>query len=451
MTGMWNFNLKRVSALWLGLTAVSLAADVSLTDGNKLTGEFQGMDESGTVTLVSPLSSEPLLLNGKSVLGVDFGVEETSPAALPDQRIELVNGDVLPMEAVALDGKTLTVASADLGTLKIPKTAVDSIQLGVVPERVAFANKPSFDGWSRGATKGRNWRLDGKGFQVDGSGSLSRKVDLPEKFIMRFDLNWKNNPRFWVFFADPLEPKNKKVNRYRLEISQANVSLKRESSDDIKFTQIAIIPRSDLRFEGDSVSIEIRMDRSRGLIHLYVNGELEGRYTDPVPNIPDSSGITFGSGAPRGDFQTISNFKILEWDDRGDRHRAEKRGEGKSDALIGRFGERFGGKLTMIQKSQDGSVFTFKSDFQEKPIELPAEEVSVVFLAQDGRVPDPVDDEALVLRLKGEGSIQVSSCVFTDELVKVTHPLLGEMELNRESVIALEKRQRPEPKSRRPR
>lgn len=434
---MWNFNLMKPVALWLGLAVSALGTDFFLKDGNKLTGEFMGFDENGTITLVSPVASKPLLVNVDSLVEIDFGVVEDSGNVLPDQRIELVNGDILPMEVDALQSGELNVSSEDLGALSIPEKLVSSIQLGIVPERIVYKAGRDFQGWKRDGSGGRNWSVGDNGYKVKGAGEISRTVDLPEKFIIRFVFNWSDNPRFWFHFADPLEDSRERVNRYRLEISQANLSLKRESTGAAKFTQIAIVNRSKDRFKGDAVNVELKVDRTRGAIHMYVNGELEGRYSDPVPEIPDSNGIAFVSAAPNGNSQTVANFQISEWDDRGDRHRAEERGDDQSDALIGRFGERFGGTLTGIEKGGDGAVYTFKSDFQEDAISLPEEEVSVVFLAPESAAPDVGDSNGLILNLRGGGKIQVNSCVFSGNKVSVVHPLLGQMELSRSSVISL--------------
>ena len=50
-----------------------------------------------------------------------------------------------------------------------------------------------------------------------------------------------------------------------------------------------------------------------------------------------------------------------------------------------------------------------------------------------------------VLRLRGEGSLRVTSCLFTEETVSAVHPLLGPLNFRRDGIVAME-RTDPKPK-----
>jgi hypothetical protein len=138
---------------------------------------------------------------------------------------------------------------------------------------------------------------------------------------------------------------------------------------------------------------------------------------------------------------------ILDWDDRGDRHQSEERGDGKLDSLIGRYGERFGGNLESIRAVGASTVYVFKSDFQREPLELPEEEVSTLFLGGQGKPSKSTTTGGLILGLRGQGSMRVSSCVLVGASVKVEHPLLGSLEFGREGISSLERILIPKEKS----
>ncbi len=418
------------------------AADISLTGDDTLTGDLVAMDASGTITLVSPVSGKPLLIKGDSVKSVNFGVAKES-AAVPDQRVELINGDVLPVQVNGLDDAMLLVGSADLGNFSIPREIVDSVLLGVVPERPVFLGKNSDDGWNRDSGGARNWEIRNGRYVATGQGTISRDIDLPEKFLLRFTLDWAAHPNFRMFFAGPSKSPGERANRYYLQFAGSGFEIRRESMGKNRFTPIVLLSRTPEQFPGSSVKVEIRVDRSNGAIHLYLNGELEGRYTDPIPDIPAGGHISLTSQAPQESEQTVSDFEILEWDDRGDRHRSEDRGDRKTDSLIGRYGERFGGNLTGIKKGENGTVYLFKSDFQEDVIELPEREVSTVFFASENEETKHGEFEGLILRLRGGGEMRVSACEFGEKTVKAVHPLLGEMELARAGITSMERREIP--------
>lgn len=442
MIGMSISDLARLAAASMGLALTAIAADVSLVGDDKLTGDLLGMDGSGTITLVSPISEKPILVNGDRVKSVDFGVAEDI-ITVPDQRVELVNGDILPVQVQGLTDAMLLASSADLGDFSIPRELVDSVLLGVVPERPVFRGKDSADGWKRDSGGARNWEIQKNNYLATGQGMISRDIDLPEKFILRFALDWDAHPNFRMFFAGPSKSPGVRANRYFLQFAGSGFEIRRETMGKTRYTPIVLLRRTPNQFPGSSLKVEIRVDRSIGAVHLYLNGQLEGRYTDPIPDIPDGGHIALISQASKQSQQTVSDFEILEWDDRGDRHRSEDRGDRKTDSLIGRFGERFGGNLTSIRKGEGGTVYFFKSDFQEAVIELPEQEVSTVFFASEDEGTKHEQLEGLILRLRGGGEMRVSACEFGEKTVKAIHPLLGEMELDRAGITSLERREIP--------
>ena len=442
MIGMSISDLSALAAVMLGLSISAYAADVSLVGDGKLTGEVVSMDSSGTITLASPVSQHPLLVNGARVESVNFGLEDAK-FPLPDQRVELINGDVLPVQVDGLDETMLQVSSSDLGSFGIPRKMVDSIRLGMVPERVVYEGHDSASGWIRDSGGARNWEIKDGQYLATGQGTISRELALPEKFILRFQLNWQAHPNFRMYFAGPATQPNEQANRYYLQFSGSGFEIRRELMAKSRYTPIVLLSRTPEDFPDGKLVVELRVDRTTGLLQLSLNGQIEGRYLDPVPEIPSGGMITMVSQAPQDSEQSVTNLEILEWDDRADRHRSEDRGDTKLDALIGRFGERFGGSLAQIRKDDSGAVYLFKSDFQKDLIELPEEEVSTIFFASpEGKRKKP-KAEGLILRLRGGGDMRVSTCEFGQNKVTAIHPLLGEVSIDRAGITSLERKNIP--------
>jgi hypothetical protein len=329
----------------------------------------------------------------------------------------------------------------------IPRDAVASLQLGIIPQKMLYAGSDSFEGWERKEGESRAWEIQEGGFAATGVGVISRDANLPDKFIIRFSMNWKNHPNFQFRFAEPMGKGSKHPDSYFLSFSPSGLGLYRASAKKGRDTPIALFGRQPGQFQGNSMDIEIRSDRSRGLIEVRIDGVLEGRYTDPLPDIPDGTGIMLSNRSSRDDGLNIGGIEVLAWDDRGDRHRGEQRGDGKADSLIGRYGERFGGRLSGIRTEAGATLYLFKSDFQKEMLELPEEEVSTVFLGGEGKRPSLADSEGLILGLRGKGELRVSSCVFGDATVKVIHPLLGAMEIDRAGIASLVRREIPKAKA----
>ncbi|MEP2777680.1 MAG: hypothetical protein ABJQ29_09220 [Luteolibacter sp.] len=419
------------------------AADISLSDGCTLTGELSAMDAAGTITLVSPLSEKPLLLLGKMVKHVGFKNTATGASDIPGQRVELINGDVLPVTIQSLDDAGMKVSSPDMGEVWVPRDLIASIQLGVFAERLIYSGGNNLDGWEQQSGQ-QPWTAEDGGLLAEGSGNLTREVEMPEKFILRFRLEWSQQPNFRLAFADTAPGEGGISDRYYFDFNGAGLSLYRDSKALHKSKPIMMLGRAADRFSGNSLQVEIRGDLGRGLLHLYLDGILEGRFTDPLPDVPRGSGLTLTNRAPQNSNQRISGIQVAEWDERSDRHRSEERGDGSSDAMIGRYGERFGGRLVAIRKEGDSTVYEFKSDFQKEPLLLPESEVSTVFFAgEDEESAATGGSDGLILRLRGNGELKLASCVFGAETVKAKHPLLGALELERTGITALEKRDIP--------
>ena len=437
MTGIWNFSPARAAAIAAMFVLPASAADISLSNGSKLTGDLLAMDGEGTITLESPNSDSPLMLVGEMVSYVGF-TSTAATADLPGQRVELINGDILPVSIRKLDDQAMTVMSPDMGELRIPRSLLSSVQLGVFEERLVYAGGEDLSGW-KDKGNAESWTPANGRLVAQNSGTLTREVKLPEKFVIRFTLQWSQQPNFRLTFADPNPKRTNKVDRYYFDVNGSNISILRDSKNLRSAKPIMILGRSANRFRANLVDVEIRGDLSRGLLHLYLNGELEGRFTDPYPEgIPAGSGLSITNRAPESSQQMISNIEIAEWDERSDRHRGEDRGDGSSDAIIGKYGERFGGKLTSISEEGGMRIYEFKSDFQKEPLRVPESEVSTVFFAGDMTYPE--NESGLMLRLRGSGMLTLGSCIFGEDMVEAKHPLLGEIQVKRDGITALEKR-----------
>ena len=422
------------------LTAgAATGADLTLRGKGKLSGEFVSMGGDGVITLLSPISKEALKVDAGAVEKVDFGVAGFS-VELPNQRIHLVNGDVIPARVMSLDGGRMVVDSPHLGELEIPRGAVDSIKLGISPEKLVYSGPNGFKRWNKESGGSDGWEFKEKRMVASGNGVVTSGFELPDEFLIRFRCEWSGSPHLGIAFADTLEKTGREANRYLLEFSDAGFQLQRESPGKRRPIPIALLGRKPSEFAGRAVEIEIRVDRARGRLHLYLDGKLEGRYTDPIPDLPEGSGISLISKNRGRGTQSVGWLEIAEWDEETDRYRSEERGDTGEDSLIERYGARFSGRLESIKPLGEVMVYRFKSDFQKQALELPEKEVSVVFMksVSGGRSVD--DFEGLVLRLEGAGELKVGACEFAGDRAFIRHSLLGEVTLERSAIRVMERR-----------
>ena len=430
-----------------GLGGPLVADELALGGGARLTGTVRAITETGVVELASDLAPDPVLLKAGAVAKIDFSSTGAVPPP-PPAVVELTNGDLLPATLEALDEHQLTVVSPEAGRLVIPRETLKSLQLGIQRHRVVYAGPRNLDEWTHGELEAKNWVFERDGLLANGPATASLTLPLPQQFILRLTLKWqpKQTPNFQVFFADPLKAKGESCDRYYLQFGGAGVELKREASHGKHFNTIVQLNRNPNLYPDHQLQIELRVDRKAARLQLFLNGEPEGEFVDPIPAVPDGSGISLVCNPPNGSSQEICGLEILELDDARGRHHAEERGDPQIDSLISREDDRWGGHLMDIRQTDAGQVFRFSSGTRNELLEIPAADVSTVFFSTMAETPPAQAPHPFVLRLRWGGALRVASCQFHDEVVAASHPLLGQLNLRREGVVTME-RLEPKPKT----
>jgi hypothetical protein len=429
----------------LALAALCCASGLSADEvtlagsASRLTGTVRAIDEAGLIELSSTLSPGPVFLKGEAVDKVTFGIAGAA-ARPPTAEIELTNGDRLPAEIESLDDEKLSILSPDAGRLEIPRAALASMHVGVQRRKVVYAGPKALDEWTGLDGELKNWTYEQGKLIASGTGNAVRKLKLPEQFILRFTLSWqqKTVPNFKIHFADPLKPLGEAADRYFLQFAGAGMEIKRESSKGKRYNTLVQLNRTPNQYPDQQLQVEIRVNRKTARLRLFLNGEPEGEFADPIPDLPTGSAIVLSCITQNGTSQEISGIEVLELDDSHRRHRAEDRGDPKNDSLINRDDERSGGKLLEIRTTDQGRVFRFKSDFQNDPLEVPETEVSTVFFAAK-EAKATAADPSFMLRLRGDGLLGVTSCRISEQSLVAEHPLLGKLEFRREGVVSLER------------
>lgn len=431
--------ISKILPAFLLLPVVPLTADDLLLSGGEshLTGEVRSIEPSGVVELVSPLSPEPLALSGGAVRKVTFA---TTPRDEPEPEglLELANGDRLPVRVrrMADDGR-LDVESPDLGALEIPRDSVRTLQVGVRGPQTLYRGPNSLGEWTEGDGDPKNWTFRGARLRSEGRARAAADLELPRDFVLKFTLGWEQTPNFQVSFADPGGTGEKARDRYYLQFGRAGMEIKRESSQGERYNTIVVLNRTPDQYPDRRIEVELCVSRTTSRILLYLNGEPEGTFADPISPAPSGGGVGFTSNASDGQNQEVRSIEVHEFDDSHRRHHSEDRGEPGADSMISRDDERWTGRLLEIVARKRGPLFRFKSDFQEAPIELEEDEVSTVFLATGSGDDEQADASPFVLKVRGGGSLRVASCRFADGWVEAEHPLLGDIRFAKGSVLEM--------------
>lgn len=436
---MTRFIRRTGLALLSACPCLGFADKVTLEDGAaRLSGRVRAIDAAGALELESPLSPEPLRIKPGQFRKAEFDAAGEASAAT-GTLLELANGDVLPVEVESFDDRVLVARSPVAGRLEVPRAAMGTLQLGVGLPRTVFRGPGPADGWLGGSD---DLRIDDEGMVSTGLTSAAREIGLPECFVLRFTLTWqlRQTPSFLVFFADPLKPKGERSDRYRFVFNSGGIEIKRLSATGNQHRSLLQLNRRPDQYPQRELKVEIRVDRKASRLQLFLNGEPENPVADPLQPPPSGSGLVFECNASERSPHTVRDIEVLELQEAGVRHRSEDRGEDLTkDSLVSRDEDRWTGRLLGIRKAETGLVYRFQGEGEEQPLEIPAEEVSTVFLASGGPADAAPAATPFVLRLRGDGRLRVRSCAFDAASASVSHPLLGELRLDRGNILALER------------
>lgn len=424
------------------LTATAVADVVQLDSGNtELTGELIAINSDGIMELRSPLSEQPLKLRSDKLDSAQF---PPSPHASPPAPIvlQLINGDLLTAEKVnSLDDQQLVVTSQDAGEVIIPRNTLESARFGIRPQRILFGKENNADEWVNEMEERENWRIKKNSFMARGKAAASHDIDLPDDFSISFTLEWKDDlqPDMDLLIA---KSNDKASGNYRLAINRSGIQIFREYDD--KRHILAQMRRTSNQFPENRMNIEIKLLRKERRVDLWLNGQLETRVADPVATPPNGNRITIQCNNPTGTWQTISNLQVAEYQNTHARQLAEERGDLKSDIIITRDEDRWGGNLLAITPSADSNILLFKSDFLNEPMEVPQSEVSTLRFA---RKPEahPTVAGTYTLKLHGLATLQCTDCTINNGSLTITHPLLGQLHLPTASISKITRIPAPDP------
>lgn len=438
------FQTVKRSTLILACLLPVHADEVRLADGSRLSGTVTAMTPAGQVSLSSPLAFEPFQLRADRLRRLQFSQDKKSTDD-HDAMLVLTNGDQFACDLRGIDEDSIQVETSFAGLLDIPRDRVSTAQLGVRPRKLIYRGPDNEAGW----TVRNGWKFSGKRFETDGNGTLSRSFDTPGSFALRFRLTWRSTPNIQIYFADDMLETTGKADRYHLSFDSSGFQLKRQQSgDNFPNKDMQAIRREPASFPESKVDVELRVDRALALVHVYLNGEFEGKYADPLKSAPTGQGVMFLSKIGGDDSMVIDNIEVREWDAAADRHRSETRGDETKDVVITRSSDRSTGSIIGLRDGKDGQVVLYKSPHYPEPMELPASEVSTLFFARPEN-PPVVPQPPMLLGLRNRGSLGVTGCAFEGDVIKADHPLLGNLAIRRNSVSHLERAaetdQKPEP------
>ena len=135
-------------------------------------------------------------------------------------------------------------------------------------------NGPSgLDGWTSGdGDVSKNWEFKQRSFISKGNGSIARKIEMPEKVKLSFNIAWKGTPYFKKAFLSSSSRDSYSNRGYALQVQQSYISLNRTGADHQRSDLYSQNFRSLL--EQENATFELYLDRRpEGMNAIFVDGK----------------------------------------------------------------------------------------------------------------------------------------------------------------------------------
>ncbi|MEN8695519.1 MAG: hypothetical protein ACN4GG_09675 [Akkermansiaceae bacterium] len=401
---------------------------VALKNGDYFTGKISGLSD-GLIQLVSPHSETPLQIVSDELKELTFAPVLASDTPKHRHLVNLRNGDSIPGDVTALDGKAVTLHTWFAGDLVIQRALIESVFFEAAPQRLVYKGPDEITEWQQDS----GWSWDDHTYRASGSGNLSRDLQLSEDFIVSFDLSWRNTPSFRFHFCTDAQTGDDNSDGYYLELTSQGFALNRvipDGGNGKAATQRlgGPITRAN-EFKMNKVRVEIRVSRSQKTIYFYLNGDYAGQYSDPNPTAPRGTNIIFNSRSSTSRQYTIDAIEIREWDSVTRRLNREKQVEDEADTLATDEGDLFTGVIHSRQVKDGRPFYQMKISLSERPFLIPEDRCSVLYFTK-GEPTDPQQSPYQLSLITG-GTLSLSEISLGDKSMSAKHPWLGELILDR--------------------
>lgn len=342
---------------------------VLLADGSLLRGHPEGGAGEDKVTWKLKAVEAPLTLPLSAM--VEMRLPGKTAPERPDvyqARVRLTNGDLLLGPLTGLSETHLEIDTWHAGVLRLKRTMVSDLEI-VAPSEAIYVGPTDFESWVKTPDKGA-WKMEGGALVSSAGAIVARKVELPAKCRISFDLGWSGSLRCRVLFFSDKGATAQPDNCYDVVCQRRFIYLRKRwltgESGGSRIVGQGTIPALA---ENEEAQLDFYFDRDAGTIGLYVNREKVMVWTDQEPKVG-----AFGNWFHliSEDFYPlrVSRIRMSEWNGElpADVVPAEEapNWKGTEDGVQLQDGTLLSGELRAIREG----VFRIHSDGQEKDVPI---------------------------------------------------------------------------------
>lgn len=432
MTMLKSTTFLALSLFWIAQSGMAASDTLTLQNKDTIKGQVTAIDQ-GIVHLLSPLSTESLHFKSEQMSSIIFENETADVTAQHAGLVQLHNGDRFSGDLRELTENSITFDTWYAGSLNIPRRDIASLYLGVNPQELLYQGPNGLAGWE----EINGWDFEENELISTGIGLISRKVGLPDQYIVTITLGSQNNPNCVIHIGNENANPRESSDEYMITFNASGLDLKRHAPDEKrKYLAIENLQAPPAQMQNNEAVIELRVNRRTREILLYLNEEKIGRYLDPLKDTPKGPYISIESRSSERKGNIIKNVQIRKWDAVSERLQKESAPKDKSlDALTTNEGERYSGQVLSFDPANN--TFQVQSPLAEQPITIPANKTAVLhFKKEKTETGDNVNAQTaqkplFKLLLTSGGELTLDSLHFENATMEASNPILGALKLDR--------------------
>lgn len=349
-------------------------------DETTISGTIHSIDgEKRTLEFTSPSLQGKNTLKSAKLLDLKLDFDHEAPEAghyalamVKPRYNEEPPQDTIRGTFVGIDDDHITLDTWYAGQLKLKRTMVQELSIFESSPRL-FNGPSSLEGWRSGSDDVvENWRYSQRALISKGNGSIARKIEMPEKFKLSFNVAWKGSPYFKVGFLSSGYRDSYQNRGYSLQLQNSYVMLNRRGKNHERSDLFS----EDFRVirEQENATFEFYLDRTlEGKNAMFIDGKKVASWE--ATNDLDGLGewLLFSLNRSRGNIK-ISQITVSQWSGQLPYDEAENEAEKTLDAFKGLSGQRINlangdAIVGEVLKVEDGKAL-LKTDLGEFPVSV---------------------------------------------------------------------------------
>lgn len=406
-------------------------AIIYLHDGSQLTGNVQTIDLDGSASIKTIYAQTLLALTPSSIAQIDFS-DTADIGDYTSEQLTLHTGEMLPCSVLSLNKESIEINTWYAGKLSIPYDLTAAIKFHATPELTLYRGPNSNDLW----IADNNWNITDHSLTCTSKGKIATEFDLPKDFILSSTLSWSSaQPRFSLKFCADTPKARSGENHYFLEFSTYKVILSRSSALQKKAI-LGEFPLKLKQIDGNSIDLELKVNRSEQTITILINGKKMGIYDDMSFRPPRGNVFAVESTMQGAKEQLmISNINLHLWNGLLTFPPSNNAQKKEKDSFINRNGGQGTGEILAISAKE--KLLLFQSSYSQQPLRIPLRTLETLHFSNSKQDKRQLSPSNYSLSLRGNGTLSAVNIMYDSKTTIITHPQLGEISLAKHAIKSL--------------